>query len=63
MTKYKVTYRTREDDPKDESVIVSYEVDANSLEEAKRKAGTKFEAEYPKMEPGEYDIDTQWGGS
>lgn len=63
VTKYKLKYRMREDEPKDESVIVPYDLDAISSVKAKRKAGIKFEAEHHRLEPSVYDIDIQLCGN
>ena len=60
MKKYKVTFRKREPEPKDEKFVASYDVDALDVEGATKQARVLFSKQFPDLDPVEYDLDTQW---
>lgn len=60
MTKYTVDFRKKEEDPKDEAVIASYNVDALKMEEAAQLARVLFAKEFPDLDQNEYDPSTGW---
>ena len=62
MRKFIVSYRTKRDNPDEEVVFASYEVQADSIDQAKEVAAMSFRAEYPELFANEFDIDTQWQG-
>ena len=60
MTKRTVTFRKREDEPKDEKPVASYNVDALTVDEAAQQARVLFAKDFPDLDQSEYDASTGW---
>tara|TARA_B100000408_G_scaffold56000_1_gene42774 strand:+ start:206 stop:394 length:189 start_codon:yes stop_codon:yes gene_type:complete len=62
MDTFSVSIRKKEEQPFEEMLLASYEIEATSYEIASKMGLNRFLDENPEMSIEEIDVDTAWGG-